>query len=150
MQTANHNAGPKARTTRDASLPQESSENTPCDDCGVRDAEGMNPAGRSLCRPCARRAQTLIADGGTNAEALAEAVDDLRDILDDPQTRNFEVSNEGDFVTVTAPTGCSLTKSLLDVIEEDAGLVLRAVYPAPSFSFAGRFELADDEGGHDD
>jgi hypothetical protein len=62
--TAKSHAGPKARTTRDASLPQESTERTPCDDCGVRDAEGMNPAGRSLCRPCARRAQTLIADGG--------------------------------------------------------------------------------------
>ncbi|GAA0272240.1 hypothetical protein [Halobacterium noricense] len=48
-------AGSIPRTTRDASLPQESTENTVCDDCGVREADGMNPGGRSLCRQCARR-----------------------------------------------------------------------------------------------
>lgn len=56
-------AGNQARTTSDASLPQNSSDST-CDDCDDRDAEGVNPDGRSLCRPCARRAETLIPDGG--------------------------------------------------------------------------------------
>ena len=57
-------AGNQARTDKDASLPQESSESTACEDCHVREAAGVDPAGRALCRPCARRFQCLVPDGG--------------------------------------------------------------------------------------
>ncbi|MDH5019014.1 hypothetical protein [Halobacterium rubrum] len=80
--TAKSHAGNQARTTRDASLPQESTERTPCDDCGVRDAEGMNPPGRSLCRPCARRAKTLIADGGHVVEDDEDDVEVTREMFE--------------------------------------------------------------------
>ncbi len=61
-------AGHQARTGRDDSHAQ-NSNGTTCDGCDHRDADGVNVDGRSLCRPCARNAGTLIADGGSTGGA---------------------------------------------------------------------------------
>jgi len=60
-------AGQQARTERDGSHAQNSSGTT-CDSCEVRDADGIDADGRALCRPCARRAETLIADGSLGGD----------------------------------------------------------------------------------
>jgi hypothetical protein len=68
MQTANQAAGPQQpRTTEEASHPQ-NSNGTTCDDCEERDADGINPNGRSLCTICARRGGTLVPDGGESED----------------------------------------------------------------------------------
>jgi len=67
--TANTQAATKARATRAAPLPQESSETTTCDDCDERPAAGVNVDGRSLCRPCAQRVGTLVCDGGEDEDS---------------------------------------------------------------------------------
>ena len=68
MQSTKLAAGPVApRTDGDAPTPQNSSATT-CDDCNERDAAGINPDGRSLCRPCATRSRTLVCDGGESED----------------------------------------------------------------------------------
>ena len=71
-------AGHPARTGSDDSHAQNSSGTT-CDGCDHRDADGVNVDGRSLCRPCARNAETLITDGGLVIAGLSEAADSARD-----------------------------------------------------------------------
>ncbi|SEW10507.1 hypothetical protein [Halobacterium jilantaiense] len=113
--TAKPYAGQKARTTRDASLPQESSENTPCDDCGVRDAEGMNPAGRSLCRPCARREQTLVADGGGVESEFCDAITEARARIRDEPALSDRVTGRVLDILASADAG---HKTKGDVLED--------------------------------
>lgn len=129
--TANATAGPLARTGTDASLPQNSS-GTRCDDCQHRQATGMNPDGRSLCRPCARRSRTLIPDGGhtyaefDEAKALAQdAVNSFPHVNEETVT----VRHNHSFVTVDTEQGTRLRPGLVERIERDAGLRLRAVEP---------------------
>lgn len=97
-------AGSIPRTTRDASLPQESTENTVCDECGVREADGMNPDGRALCRACARRARTLVCDGSgvsedkleSRKETLKEAIKEISDA--DPDSLTLYPAGHGHFL----------------------------------------------------
>jgi hypothetical protein len=67
MNSATTSAGPTApRTTRDEPLAKNSTDDPPttCDGCNNYPAVGINADGRSLCRACARRAETLVPDGG--------------------------------------------------------------------------------------
>jgi DNA-binding MarR family transcriptional regulator len=79
MEAANPSAGTVARTGRDETHAQESTEGTPCEDCYVQEAEGVNPEGRALCRSCARL-NTLICDGGRET-SLADLSAFQRDVL---------------------------------------------------------------------
>ena len=97
-------AGHQARTGRDDSHAQNSSGTT-CDGCDQRDADGINVDGRSLCRPCARRAETLVDDGGEPGDdgvgdAFARATNVSRVNARD-EWRAAELAAEGVMSTAT-------------------------------------------------
>lgn len=129
--TATTLAGQSARTTTDAPNPQKHHATT-CDQCGERPAAGMNPDGRSLCRPCADRSGILMPDGGHTeseffeAKKWAEAV--IRDHSDVDESACIVRGING-LVIVDTEQSQKLTPELTEKIERDAGLRLCAVEP---------------------
>ena len=72
-------AGHQARTGRDDSHAQNSSGTT-CDGCDQLDADGINVDGRSLCRPCARNAETLVTEFQNRREQAAILADEYAEM----------------------------------------------------------------------
>jgi len=141
-------AGHPARTGSDDSHAQNSSGTT-CDGCDHRDADGVNVDGRSLCRPCARNAETLITDGGLVIAGLSEAADSARDAIREfgnADLRNFSVWTNESRVLVDTEDGAKLYENLVDAIEREAGLRFCGAKPNldANAGVLARFRLADD------
>lgn len=152
MQSTKLAAGPIApRTNGDAPTPENSSATT-CDECNARDAAGINPDGRSLCRPCATRSRTLVCDGsGFSEEDVFEAALQAESAIVESTslTSKYNVRHDGHHVILDTAEGIGLPTSLTEKIEREASLRFCGAFPE-EYGLRAEFRLVDDRDDHDD